>query len=205
MLIKNKHTLIMKFINILAALSLILFIGCGGGSSDQQAETSAESQETEMSDDIRTIDIVGIDQMKYVVEENTEGITVGEQVGNNNMLLLETITAQPGEEIRIRLKTESTLPASAMAHNWILLVMGADAQAFANAASKAKDNDYIPTDMQDQVLEETGLAAGGETVEITFTAPEEPGDYDYICSFPGHYAAGMKGVLAVEGSNGNSM
>jgi azurin len=28
-------------------------------------------------------------------------------------------------------------------------------------------------------------------------APTAPGDYDYICSFPGH-AALMKGVLRVE-------
>ncbi|MDZ7680906.1 MAG: hypothetical protein U5J63_04130 [Fodinibius sp.] len=115
-----------------------------------------------MADDIRTIEVVGIDQMKYVVAEDAEGISVGDQVGNNNMLLLETITAQPGEEIRIRLKTESTLPASAMAHNWVLLAMGTDAQAFANAASKARDNDFIPTDMQDQIIAQTGLAAGGE-------------------------------------------
>src|SRR6056297_3058557 len=114
----------MKFLNVLAALSLVLFIGCGGGSSEQQTESAQpQEQETEMTSDVRTIDMVGIDQMKFVVAEDAEGISVGDQVGNNNMLLLETITAQPGEEIRIRLKTESTLPASAMAHNWILLVM----------------------------------------------------------------------------------
>jgi len=196
----------MKFLNILAALSLVLFIGCGGGSSEQQNESAQpEEQETEMSSDVRTINIVGIDQMKYVVEENAEGITVGDAIGQDNMLRLESITAEPGEEIRIRLTTESTLPATAMAHNWILLEMGADAQAFANAANKAKDNNYIPADKQDQILTHTDLAAGGETVEITFTAPEEPGDYEYLCSFPGHYAAGMKGVLNVEGSSDSEM
>ena len=194
----------MKFLNVLAALSLVLFIGCGGGSSEQQTESAQpQEQETETASDVRTIDIVGIDQMKFVVAEDAEGISVGDQVGNNNMLLLETITAQPGEEIRIRLKTESTLPASAMAHNWLLLAMGVDAQEFANAAVQAKDNDYVPADRQDQILAQTGLAAGGETVEVTFTAPEETGDYDYICSFPGHFAAGMKGVLNVEGSSGS--
>ncbi len=196
----------MKFLNILAALSLVLFIGCGGGSSEQQNESAQpEEQETEMSSDVRTINIVGIDQMKYVVEENIEGITVGDAIGQDNMLRLKSITAEPGEEIRIRLTTKSSLPATAMAHNWILLEMGADAQAFANAASKAKDNNYIPTDKQDQILTHTDLAAGGETVEITFTAPEEPGDYEYLCSFPGHYAAGMKGVLNVEGSSDSGM
>jgi azurin len=48
------------------------------------------------------------------------------------------------------------------------------------------------------VLASTKMAGGGETVEVTFTAPKEPGEYLYICTFPGHYLAGMKGVLVVK-------
>lgn len=190
-------SIIMKFINILAAFSLVLFIGCGGGSSDQQAEDTTQSQETEMAgDDVRTIETIGIDQMKFVVESNQEGITVSE-MSDKDMLRLETITANPGEKIRIRLTTKSDLPASAMAHNWVLLTMDADVQAFADAASKARDNDYIPADMTDQIVAKTGLAAGGETTEVTFTVPEETGEYEYICTFTGHFAGGMKGVFNV--------
>lgn len=191
----------MKLINIIASLTLILFIiGCGGGDTDQeQTDTGAEPQETEMADDdVRTIEMIGIDEMKFVMEEEVEGVSLGDPVGADDLPKLETITASPGEEIRIRLITRSDLPASAMAHNWILLVMDADGQAFANAASQARDNDYIPADMTDQILAQTDLAAGGETVEVTFTAPEEPGDYEFLCSFPGHYAASMKGTLTVE-------
>ena len=187
----------MKFINLIAALSLVLFIGCGGGSSDQQTETSGESQQTEMAgDDVRTIEMVGIDQMKFVVDGEQEGITVGDSTGQG-MVRLESITANPGEQIRIILTTKSDLPASAMAHNWVLLTMEADVQAFANAAMKARDNDYIPADMTDQIIAQTGLAAGGETTEVTFTVPEETGEYEYICTFTGHYTAGMKGILNV--------
>lgn len=190
-------SIIMKFINIIAALSLVLFIGCGGGSSDQQAEDTAQSQETEMADDdVRTIEIIGIDQMKFVVESNQEGITVSE-MSDKEMLRLETITANPGEKIRIRLTTKSDLPASAMAHNWVLLTMDADVKAFADAAQKARDNDYIPADMTDQIIAQTGLAAGGETTDVTFTVPEDTGEYEYICTFTGHFAAGMKGILNV--------
>lgn len=191
----------MKFINIIASLALILFIGCGGGETDQeQTESGAESQETEMAtDDVRTIEIIGIDAMKFVAEnEDMERVNLGDPAGADNLPILETITAEPGEEIRIVLTTRSEMPASAMAHNWLLLVMDADVQAFTNAASKARDNDYVPTDMSDQIIAQTGLAAGGETTEVTFTAPEEPGDYDYVCSFPGHYAASMSGTLRVE-------
>ena len=110
----------------------------------------------------------------------------------------ENITVKPGEEVTIKLTNKTDLPESAMAHNWLLLAADADAQAVDEAAAQAKDNDYVPKDMSDQILAHTGLVAGGETDEVTFTAPEEPGDYEYICTFPGHLAAGMKGTLTVE-------
>lgn len=195
----------MKFLNIIAALSLVLFIGCGGGSSEQQQSQTAESQEQEMAgDDIRTINIIGVDQMQFVVEEDAEGITLGDSVGADNLPKIVGITAEPGEQIRIRLTTRSTLPASAMAHNWILLTMDADVEAFANAALKARDNDYVPSDMTDQIVAQTGLAAGGETTEVVFTVPEETGEYEFICTFPGHFTAGMRGILTVEEPSASS-
>ncbi|MGD1893724.1 MAG: plastocyanin/azurin family copper-binding protein [Cyclobacteriaceae bacterium] len=42
----------------------------------------------------------------------------------------------------------------------------------------------------------TKFIGGGESDTITFEAPS-PGTYDYICSFPGHYAL-MQGKLIVE-------
>lgn len=191
----------MKTVNIIASLALILFIGCGGGEGDQtQTESGAESQETEMADeDVRTIETIGIDDMKFVVEdENMEGVTLGDPVGEDDLPILEGITAEPGEEIRIVLTTKSELPETAMAHNFVLLAMNADAQTFATAAAQAKDNDYVPADMSDEVIAQTGMAAGGETTEVIFTVPEEPGEYEFICTFPGHYAANMRGTLTVQ-------
>ena len=37
----------------------------------------------------------------------------------------------------------------------------------------------------------------GERVQVTFTVPETPGDYPFLCTFAGHYQAGMKGTLIV--------
>ena len=185
-----------RFAPYLFSLMLLFVTACGGGSEQQAEDQTAETEVTEQADDIRTIEVVGIDRMKFVVDGEEEGITTGEKMGD--YVLLKTISAEPGEEIRIRLHTESDLPASAMAHNFILLTMNADAAAFANAASKARDNDYIPTDLEDQIIAHTDLAAGGETVEVVFNAPEETGEYEFICSFPGHYSGGMKGILNVE-------
>jgi len=176
--------------------AIMLFVtACGGGSGGNQSQET-QSQSANQADGVRTIEMIGTDQMKYVVEEKQDGITTGGSSGN--YMLLESISAEPGEKIRVRLTTISDLPESAMAHNFVLLTLSADPSAFTNEAVKAKDNGYIPADKKDQILSMTEMAAGGETVEVTFTAPEETGKYDYVCTFPGHYASGMKGKLIVQ-------
>ncbi|MDZ7805645.1 MAG: plastocyanin/azurin family copper-binding protein [Gracilimonas sp.] len=183
---------------------VLLFTACTGQSQKQEqtsSEGTQEQAEQTQSQEIRTIDIIGIDQMKYVVKEEGEMIGTANTMEASNgetYLLLESIDASPGEQLRIRLKTVSNLPAAGMAHNWILLKMGVDPATFAQEALAAKANDYIPESRTNDIIAETGLAAAGETVEVTFTVPQETGNYDYLCSFPGHFAAGMKGVLNVQ-------
>jgi len=110
-----------------------------------------------------------------------------------------SITAKPGETLRVQLVSTGKIPKFAMAHNFILLKAGTDAKAFADKAMQATpDSSYIPAALKGQVLAFTALAGPGESVEVTFTAPSAPGKYEYICTFPGHFAAGMKGVLTVK-------
>jgi len=183
-------------------LPLFFFLSSCGGEQQQQESQSTEAMASQgQSENVRTIDIIGVDQMKYVVKDEGELIgTAGTIKGSNGKtyLLLENIEADPGEQLRIRLTTVSNLPASAMAHNWILLKSGVDPSAFAKAANQAKANDYIPEDRTGNIMAHTGLAAADETAEVTFTVPEETGNYDYLCSFPGHFAAGMKGKLVIQ-------
>jgi len=183
-------------------LPLFFFLSSCGGEQQQQESQSTEAMASQgQSENVRTIDIIGVDQMKYVVKDEGELIgTAGTIKGSNGKtyLLLENIEADPGEQLRIRLTTVSNLPASAMAHNWILLKSGVDPSAFAKAANQAKANDYIPKDRTGNIMAHTGLAAADETAEVTFTVPEETGNYDYLCSFPGHFAAGMKGKLVIQ-------
>lgn len=159
----------------------------------QQQKTTAEPPEK-----IRTIDIIGTDQMKFVVQETGERLTAGSSIKTFNgksYLMLNQIQAKPGEQLRIRLTTLSQIQPEMMSHNWVLLDQGVDAQAFVNAANR--ENDYIPPGGEKDIIINTGLAANGETVEITFTVPEEPGQYEYVCSFMAHFAAGMRGELIV--------
>jgi uncharacterized cupredoxin-like copper-binding protein len=41
------------------------------------------------------------------------------------------------------------------------------------------------------------LPAGATSDAISFTAPTEPGEYEVVCSTPGHVQAGMLGKLVV--------
>lgn len=108
------------------------------------------------------------------------------------------ITAHPGQKLTIKLSNPTQMPASAMSHNWVLLKKGTDAGKFASEAMQAKSNHYIPPKMADDVIAHTPLVKPGQTRSVTFHAPDSKGDYTYICSFPGHYAAGMKGTLTVK-------
>jgi len=103
------------------------------------------------------------------------------------------LTVKSGETINLTLVHTGNLPKVAMGHNWVLLEKGTDVRSFALSAMKEKDNEYIPSS---NVLVATSLIGGGEETSITFTAPS-PGEYDFICSFPGHYGL-MKGKLIVE-------
>ncbi len=109
-----------------------------------------------------------------------------------------TIAAAPGETIKVVLTNASTLPKSVMGHNWILLKAGTDAVAFAQAAAPEVATGYIPSKLADKIIAHINLLGPGESGEVVFNAPTEPGDYPFLCSFPAHCIVGMKGVFTVK-------
>lgn len=125
----------------------------------------------------RTIDLVGTDDMKYNVT---------------------TITAKPGEQIRVRLMVKGTIPKVAMAHNFVLLKPGTDVAKLLADGAPHRATDFIPPAMMSSVIARTALAGPGETVQVVFTVPAKPGRYQFLCTFAGHYQAGMKGTLIVK-------
>ena len=106
------------------------------------------------------------------------------------------ITVSVGQKIELTLKHTGKLPKAAMGHNIVILKQGTGVATFAQKAIAASENDYIPEDDTD-VIVNTKMLGGGESDTITFTAPTEKGEYDFICSFPGHYAM-MRGKFVVE-------
>jgi len=108
---------------------------------------------------------------------------------------MDEIKVEAGQTVVLTLVHTGKLPKTAMGHNWVLLTQGTDINKFGAAAAKFADNSYIPEET-DQVIANTDIIGGGQETTIEFTAPEA-GTYDFICSFPGHYAM-MKGKFIVE-------
>ena len=108
------------------------------------------------------------------------------------------LSAGPGETLKVVLTNASVLPKEVMGHNWVLLKAGTDPIAFAAAAVSEPANGYIPARMKDKIVAVIGLLGPNETGEVTFKAPDAPGEYPFVCTFPGHGQIGMKGVLVVK-------
>ena len=113
-------------------------------------------------------------------------------VGGQLKYATEAFTVKSGTTVTLIMDNVATLEA--MQHNVVILAAGADVNAVGLASIQAgPDNGYIPADPA--VLFHTPMAKPGEKVQIEFTAPE-PGEYPFICTFPGHYGV-MKGVMTV--------
>ena len=127
--------------------------------------------------DGRAIEITGNDTMKFSVTE---------------------IVAKPGEKLSVTLVNVGTTPKFSMGHNWVLLGDMADIQPFLLAAAEAVTTEYVPAGQKARILASTKLLGPTDRDTVTFTAPTTPGRYQFICSFPGHYQVGMRGVLIVQ-------
>lgn len=122
-----------------------------------------------------------------------------EVTANDSMKFnITRLEAKPGQDVTLVFTNIGSMPKTAMGHNWVLLKKDADVKAFVDAAVTASQNEYLPADKMDQVVAHTKLLGPKQSDEISFKAPTEPGEYAYLCTFPAHYASGMKGVLVVK-------
>ncbi|NBB78848.1 MAG: multicopper oxidase domain-containing protein [Verrucomicrobia bacterium] len=175
---------ITKYSISLLVISL-LFAACGDSSSDPagNGNGSAAAEPPAPADPVSVVD----------------GVTVVEMTGNDRMKYnVDSFTVSAGSPVKVIFTNVGKMPKAAMGHNVVFLTADADANAFAAAATSAKDNDYIPEQLNDQILIATELLGPGEKDTIEFTAPDTPGEYAFICSFPAHLYAGMRGVMIVE-------
>ena len=93
-------------------------------------------------------------------------------------------------------KNIGKLPKVAMGHNVVILKKGVNVAVFCTEAIKFPTEGYFPKTKKDDVIATTKLLGPDESDTVFFTAPA-PGVYDYVCTFPGHFAL-MKGKMTVK-------
>ncbi|MBC7922883.1 MAG: auracyanin family protein [Ferruginibacter sp.] len=104
----------------------------------------------------------------------------------------EVITVKAGTKIKLTFQNTDD-----MLHNVVFTTPEAADFVGAQAATMGLNGqqlDYVPP--LHHVLSHTRLLQPGESDTIYFTAPDQPGDYQYVCTYPGHYLL-MRGVLKV--------
>lgn len=104
------------------------------------------------------------------------------------------IVVEAGKPVSLILINDDAMP-----HNLVVTVPGAVAEIGPITETMPPDPDssgrlYIPA--SPKILHGTKLVEPGQQARLNFIAPKEPGDYQYVCTFPGHWRL-MVGKLAV--------
>lgn len=106
----------------------------------------------------------------------------------------DRIVAEPGKPLVIFLQNDDAMP-----HNLAVVAPGA-LREIGQAAEKlppvpdAEGRLYVP--VSPKVLHATRLVNPGQKSQLAFTAPAQPGDYPFLCTFPGHWLR-MSGTLTI--------
>ena len=177
-----------KIINAILSVivCLTLLVSCGKSKEEKASQKAKTTVVTKAK----------VAAKKEMIVVDSDGVVNVSMITNDRMKFnLNKITVKAGQKIKLTLTHTGKLNKRIMGHNVVFLNKGTELSTFASKAAAAKENDYIPVGSS-AVLAHTKMLGGGETTTIEFTAPEA-GTYDYICSFPAHYAL-MKGKLIVE-------
>jgi putative heme-binding domain-containing protein len=108
----------------------------------------------------------------------------------------QLLVVEPGKPVAITLQNDDAMP-----HNVAILMPGALEEIGQTAEKMPAEPDaegrlYVPA--SPKVLYATKLVPPGQMAQLGFTAPGQPGDYPFVCTFPGHWRR-MVGTLAVTG------
>ena len=109
---------------------------------------------------------------------------------------LNRFEAEPGQPVRLELMNPDATP-----HNLVIVepgtleAVGMAATEMAKDPEAAKTGQFLPDSKS--VLEHTRMLQANQTEVLRFIAPEKPGVYPYLCTFPGHWVL-MRGEMIVQ-------
>ncbi|MFM2169777.1 MAG: azurin [Verrucomicrobiota bacterium] len=121
-------------------------------------------------------------------------VTVNDQIRYST----KRIEGKTGVPMEIALKHTGKIPKASMSHNLVILKPGSMVASISAKCGQAKESNYIATDAETKaaILAYAPQLGPGESHVIKFT-PKEPGDYPFLCTFPGHFGE-MNGIITVK-------
>jgi azurin len=170
----------MKKVVLILGVVAFTFMSCGDAKKEETKQAETPKEEVK----------------KPVVVEEVANNNIVVEASDNMRFNIKRIVVNGGQKVKITLKHVGTMSKDLMGHNLVILKKGVKMNDFAQKANAAKDTDYIPADSENDIIAKTIMIGGGEETVIEFDAPEA-GEYDFLCSFPAHYAI-MKGKFVVK-------
>ena len=119
--------------------------------------------------------------------------TVHEQMRYDNT----RIVVEAGKPFELILENSDTMP-----HNLVIVKPGQHEKIGTAASTMTPDKTdkqgraYIPKDWEKEIIEATKVIEPGQKETIKVKAPTEEGEYEYVCTMPGHFVV-MWGKLIV--------
>ncbi len=141
-----------------------------------------------------------IDSLRTILVERAVTQVVIRAVPHQMIFDVTSFSVRAGRPVEILLENPDVMP-----HNVVVTAIGALEDVGRMAEAMAEDDpiaaerrQYVPG--TGRVLWATGLVQPGESMALSFVAPGEPGNYPFVCTFPGHWIL-MNGIMRVLGDD----
>lgn len=182
---------------VVSLVVVVVLAGCGGSS-----DSGASSEASDASASAPTSEVSSLSVPEFMQSFSDDGSVLELSIEGDDRMVFDTdrLVVGAGQMVRLTLHHTGVLPAQAMGHNVVILYPGDDVFDFGADVGEhdgGLHDDFVPDVLRDRVVAFTPIAGGGESVVVEFEAPSEPGEYPFLCSFPGHFGQ-MNGIMEVE-------
>ncbi len=158
-----------------------LLSACGGNTDTSNGKQSETTVQESATTDPSTLPVKEI-------EVNTTGNTMAEMKFD-----VTELHAAAGQKVKVTLHNKSV--DEAMQHNIVFIKKGTGETVGIAGMQAGLSKNFTP-DSPD-VIAGSDMIGPGKSTTFEFTAPLEKGEYEFICTYPGHFTI-MKGVFMVE-------